>query len=221
MTHLLPPNLLKLFAPRPPLSYARSLGRPADYVKAKGLSGVAAILAQVKEENEGNLVASGAKGEEEGEASEEHFTYAEEVRRQINREEKKKKQVSQFTAAKENCKSNERFSHRLKKTSSAASCIGMNVDTNYFPSRTDKPNEDPEATGDPYKTLFLSRVVSCLFLLTFLLLIQRPISRRRRQRATFDARSRHTARSILSELYETRRAEAEDMHLSYTIARKI
>ncbi|KAG8940230.1 hypothetical protein FRC04_005475 [Tulasnella sp. 424] len=123
MTHLLPPNLLKLFAPRPPLPYVRPLCHAPEAVNPKKLSGVAAILAEVKEQNQNNVIAIG-KGEEEGEAAEETFTLVEEVKRQIHREEKKRKKEAAFIAAKDNY----------------------------------KPQDDLEAVGDPYKTLFISKL---------------------------------------------------------------
>ncbi|KAG8970546.1 hypothetical protein FRC03_006675 [Tulasnella sp. 419] len=127
MTHLLPPNLLKLFAPRPPLPYARPVGRPPNKITDKHLTGVAAILAQVREERTDGLISSGKKeGEDEGEImdEDEKYTYAMEVRRQIYREEKKKKKVELFQNAKDNY----------------------------------KPTEDTQAVGDPYKTLFISKL---------------------------------------------------------------
>ncbi|EIN04979.1 hypothetical protein PUNSTDRAFT_55288 [Punctularia strigosozonata HHB-11173 SS5] len=119
-THLLPPNLLKLFQPRPPLPYARPVDRDIDRVRSKHVDGVAALLSRLQEEslnaqNEG-------KDLEEGE--EPTFTHAEEVKRQILREEKKKAKTDEFKAAKESY----------------------------------KPQEDPEAVGDPYKTLFIARL---------------------------------------------------------------
>ena len=44
-THLLPPNLLKLFAPRPPLPYTRPLDRDIDRVRPKNVGGVGELLA--------------------------------------------------------------------------------------------------------------------------------------------------------------------------------
>lgn len=126
MTHLLPANLLKLFAPRPPLPYIRPLPKSnpqtasgiKDSTIKRHLTGVAAILEQIREENAVNVIASG-KGKaganapadgtgEEGEEvelvdEEDKFTYVEEVKRQIFREEKKKKKVDEFNSAKENC----------------------------------------------------------------------------------------------------------------------
>ena len=101
-THLLPPNLLKLFAPRPPLPYLRPLDRDIDRVRAKNVSGVAAMLAELKEEKTQGMIDSGAgEGMEEGE--EPTFTHAEETKRAIRREERKQKKVEEFKQAKETC----------------------------------------------------------------------------------------------------------------------
>ncbi|KDQ53120.1 hypothetical protein JAAARDRAFT_137454, partial [Jaapia argillacea MUCL 33604] len=128
-THLLPPNLLKLFAPRPPLPYTRPLDRDIDRVRPKAVFGVGPILAQLKEDKTNELISSGidangtgGEGMEEGE--EVGFTWAEETKRAIRREDRKKKRVEEFKAAKENY----------------------------------KPAEDAEAVGDPYKTLFIARL---------------------------------------------------------------
>ncbi|CAE6441674.1 unnamed protein product, partial [Rhizoctonia solani] len=121
MTHLLPPNLLKLFAPRPPLPFVRSVGKDPDKVRSKKVSGVAALLAEIREANERGIVEADDRDREEGE---EKFTYAEEIKRGIYREQRQKRKKEEFQKAKE----------------------------------TYKPADDPEATGDPYKTLFISRL---------------------------------------------------------------
>jgi U1 small nuclear ribonucleoprotein len=124
-THLLPPNLLKLFAPRPPLPYARPVGKDIHRVTSKNVDGVASILARLKEASTATLIAGNGEvgdGMEEGE--EPAFTLAEETKRQIRREERKKKKTEEFKIAKE----------------------------------TYKPADDAEAIGDPYKTLFISRL---------------------------------------------------------------
>ncbi|KAI0324319.1 hypothetical protein GY45DRAFT_1263032 [Cubamyces sp. BRFM 1775] len=126
-THLLPPNLLKLFAPRPPLPYTRPLDKDIDRVRPKNVDGVGPILAQLREARTQGMIDSGnTGGERDGmeEGEEPTFTYAEETKRQIRREERKKKKAEEFQRAKENY----------------------------------KPSEDPEAIGDPYKTLFISRL---------------------------------------------------------------
>ncbi|KZW02864.1 RNA-binding domain-containing protein [Exidia glandulosa HHB12029] len=129
MTHLLPPNLLKLFAPRPPLPYMRPVDRDFGRVKKKQVTGMADMLARVREENAlGTGVGKRPNGEdtnmEEGEEVEEPFTLAEEYRRQVRREERQKQKEEEFQKAK----------------------------ASY------KPSEDPEAVGDPYKTLFIARL---------------------------------------------------------------
>ncbi|CAE7073147.1 unnamed protein product [Rhizoctonia solani] len=124
MTHLLPPNLLKLFAPRPPLPFVRSVGRDPDKVRSKKVSGVAALLAQVREDNERGIVGAGASQTEREEGEEERYTHAEEIKRTIAREQRQRRKKDEFQKAKE----------------------------------TYKPADDPEAIGDPYKTLFISRL---------------------------------------------------------------
>lgn len=101
-THLLPPNLLKLFAPRPPLPYTRPLDRDIDRVRPKHVSGVGPLLAQLQEDRTQGMLSSGdTDGMEEGE--EPAYTHAEETKRAIRREERKKKRTEDFNAAKENC----------------------------------------------------------------------------------------------------------------------
>lgn len=101
-THLLPANLLKLFAPRPPLPWMRPVDRDVDRVSNKNVSGVALILQQLKEANTENLMKEGeADAMEEGE--EPVFTHAEEVKRQIRREQRKARRTEEFKIAKETC----------------------------------------------------------------------------------------------------------------------
>ena len=100
-THLLPPNLLKLFAPRPPLPYQRPVGKDIDRVRSKDVAGVADILARLKEQSTATLLSGEGDAMEEGE--EPTFTLAEETKRQIKREERKKKKTEEFKIAKETC----------------------------------------------------------------------------------------------------------------------
>ena len=101
-THLLPPNLLKLFAPRPPLPYVRPIDRDIDRIRKKEVNGVAAILSQLKEANTESLLNAGTSDAmEEGE--EPVYTHAEETKRQIHREERKAKKTEEFKKAKETC----------------------------------------------------------------------------------------------------------------------
>ena len=101
-THLLPPNLLKLFAPRPPLPYIRPVGRDIDRVAKNTVSGVGSLLEQLREAETAGMLSSGqAPDMEDGE--EPSFTHAEETRRQIRREERKRRREEQFKIAKDTC----------------------------------------------------------------------------------------------------------------------
>ena len=144
-THLLPPNLLKLFAPRPPLPYTRPLDKDIDRVRPKNVDGVGLLLARLREAKTQGMMESGnTGGERDGmeEGEEPSFTYAEETKRQIRREERKKKKAEEFQKAKDNCM-----------------CVFVMRCRMLLTVFADKPAEDPEAIGDPYKTLFISRLV--------------------------------------------------------------
>ncbi len=106
-THLLPPTLLKLFAPRPPLDYIRSVGRDHDRVRPKNISGVADLLRKLKDEKTEGLITAGQDEAKEGnvleEGEEPAFTLAEETKRQMKREERRKKKEELFKTAKDTC----------------------------------------------------------------------------------------------------------------------
>ncbi|TFK28206.1 hypothetical protein FA15DRAFT_584829 [Coprinopsis marcescibilis] len=123
-THLLPPNLLKLFAPRPPLPYARPVDKDIDRIHDKSVTGVADILNRLKEENTDHLFNAANNDDQMEEGEEPIFTHAEDTKRQIRREERRAKKAEQFRIAKDSY----------------------------------KPADDPEAIGDPYKTLFIARL---------------------------------------------------------------
>ncbi|KAI0077255.1 hypothetical protein K474DRAFT_1596364 [Panus rudis PR-1116 ss-1] len=122
-THLLPPNLLKLFAPRPPLPYSRPLDRDIDRVRPKNVEGVGQLLARLREDKTQGMLTSG-EGEAMEEGEEPGYTHAEETKRAIHREERKRKKQEEFKVAKDSY----------------------------------KPADDPQAVGDPYKTLFIARL---------------------------------------------------------------
>jgi hypothetical protein len=126
MTHLLPPNLLKLFNARPSLPYIRPVGRSPNKIQPKTVTGVGELLAQIREDmaiadserdeknakrqkdKDTKMKEEGEEGEDDGgtDASDDDkpaFTYVEEVRRQIRREEKQKKRKEAFEKAKESC----------------------------------------------------------------------------------------------------------------------
>jgi len=100
-THLLPPNLLKLFSPRPPLPWLRPVDKDIYQVRSKNVGGVAHLLNELVESNTASLLAGTTDGMEEGE--EPVFTHAEEIKRQIRREERKARKTEEFKIAKETC----------------------------------------------------------------------------------------------------------------------
>jgi U1 small nuclear ribonucleoprotein 70kDa len=101
-THLLPPNLLKLFAPRAPLPYARPLDKDIDRVTKKNVDGVGSLLLMLRESEALNGdEAQNSDNMEEGE--EPAFTHAEETKRQIRREERKRRKADEFKLAKDGC----------------------------------------------------------------------------------------------------------------------
>ena len=101
-THLLPPNLLKLFAPRPPLPYSRPVDRDIDRIHPKRVDGVAHILAQIKEASHDSIITAGL-GEAMEEGEEPVFTLAEEAKRQVRREQRRAKKAEEFKVAKDSC----------------------------------------------------------------------------------------------------------------------
>ena len=103
MTDRLPPNLLKLFAPRPPLPYARPVDKDINRVSSKKVDGVGQILAQLREAKTAGLFSAAAEGDGMEEGEEPTYTHAEEIKRQIRREERKTLKTEQFKIAKETC----------------------------------------------------------------------------------------------------------------------
>jgi U1 small nuclear ribonucleoprotein len=166
-THLLPPNLLKLFSPRPPLVYTRPVDRDIDRVTKKDVSGVGTILSLLREGAMTGLVNGTPDGMEEGE--EPTYTLAEEIKRQIRREDRKKKRAEEFQKAKDSC-----------------TCISSSSEVYLTEVPTlDKPQEDSQAVGDPYKTLFISRLVCLSSAAIITLADQYPHSTKTQRRMTF------------------------------------
>jgi U1 small nuclear ribonucleoprotein len=94
------------------LPYFRPVDKDITRVTSKNVSGVGALLAQIKEDNTAGLFKDANRdGMEEGE--EPVYTLAEETKREIRREERKKKREDDLVKAKENCQSTvTRVAHR-------------------------------------------------------------------------------------------------------------
>ncbi|KAI5481296.1 hypothetical protein MNV49_004918 [Pseudohyphozyma bogoriensis] len=136
-THLLPPNLLKLFAPRPPLPYLKPTGRDPDFpLKSRARKppslGVADTLALIRDEREANE----AKAAEEGAEGE-----------QEDGEEKKEDGEGMYTLCGE-----EAFKLRVEQRQKDHKERLEQGTKNYNPA------DDEEVMGDPYKTLFVGRL---------------------------------------------------------------
>ncbi|PWN89193.1 RNA-binding domain-containing protein [Acaromyces ingoldii] len=126
MTHQLPPQLLRLFAARPPLSYVPALSTDKDLTARpakthRPLEGVAAFLERVRQEAADKGEATNDVPDENAEGE---LTYAEQTKRDLRREQKTKEKEE-------------------KKKKGLESY---------------DPKSDPEAQGDPFTTLFLSRL---------------------------------------------------------------
>ncbi|KAM5430380.1 hypothetical protein McanMca71_005676 [Microsporum canis] len=109
MTDKLPPNLLALFAPRPPLRYLQPISRAPDDVKPSTISGVAGYLDELKK-------------------------YGEEV---------------PYNATESWLQRKDRLKMEKREQAEKRLAAGL---TEYNPS------EDPQIRGDPFRTLFVSRL---------------------------------------------------------------
>jgi U1 small nuclear ribonucleoprotein len=95
MTAQLPPNLLKLFAPRPPIPYVKPYGPDPNAVHPLKLGGIGELFEQIKAEaaaKEEKRLETG-KDEEDGEVPvvEAKFTLCEEEKRKLRADKKKKR----------------------------------------------------------------------------------------------------------------------------------
>jgi U1 small nuclear ribonucleoprotein 70kDa len=128
--------------------------RDINVVHKKTVSGVAQLLASIREQNDVGLIDQGKKEVEElepgavpsGPEDEGQFTLAEEIKRQIRREEKKKRKGEEFKIAVSTCR---RFPNQSPQAASSPHHL-------TFP---DKPADNSDASGDPYRTLFVARLV--------------------------------------------------------------
>lgn len=101
-----PPNLLKLFAPRPPPPFIKPLGRDPHEPGPNKLDGVADVLKRLHAENEEKLLTEEKTGQgSEAEGKEKGFTLAREYQRQLRREEKKKQKEEYKKDLEKNCQS--------------------------------------------------------------------------------------------------------------------
>ncbi len=210
-----PPALMKLFQPRPPPPFIKPTGPDPDKQGPHALSGVAATLQRLREEEDAKVMTG--EGTEGGEKADNKVKLAKVYEIQANKETKKKQQEEYKRDLEKNCgcTATEREGHAV------AGRLTVSIPA------SDKPSEDPEAVGDPYKTLFIARLVShcgasscsgsaadsrC-----------HPLLRRARKpaRPTSGANLKCTAGSSASASCATRRARARGMRLSCLSGRGI
>ncbi|KAJ4362573.1 hypothetical protein N0V83_010667 [Neocucurbitaria cava] len=131
MTHLLPPMLLNLFAPRPPLRWVE----PTDHAPEKRctpkISGVGQYLQALKEykDNDGYVPSDSWL-----------------QKRDRKKQEQKEKQEKLLTEGINECT-------RSPSTNLAMPALEDDVNKDQ-----DKPSDDPKVQGDAFKTLFVSRL---------------------------------------------------------------
>ncbi|KAI8459744.1 hypothetical protein BY996DRAFT_4575578 [Phakopsora pachyrhizi] len=128
-THQLPPNLLKLFAPRPPLPYCKPLGRDPDVsIHKKHISCVSPLLDRLKLE--------AAQTDEQG----------------FNQDSGKKDPlIEQMPAETLTDSMQVQFERRQEERR-------RRKEERELRQEKYDPKQDSNATGDPYRTLFISRL---------------------------------------------------------------
>ncbi|KAI9628177.1 hypothetical protein KEM48_011758 [Puccinia striiformis f. sp. tritici PST-130] len=150
-THQLPPNLLKLFAPRPQLPYCKPLGRDPDVsIDKKHISCVSPLLDRLKLEAAIPMKMASIRKME---------------RRSLGRSDapdSDRLDASQIRTSSEELVGEEEKLGRRRVLVVLSLLLFFGKRSSSFLSSpeisTDDPKEDPNATGDPYRTLFISRL---------------------------------------------------------------
>jgi U1 small nuclear ribonucleoprotein 70kDa len=159
MTALLPPNLLRLFAPRPPTLYLGALGKDVTDRGPNKLKGVSNLVHRIREEADDAEVAGGM--EVDGESSKPVEQKKEEKRGKKGKRRAVKMKDDEISRkgviGQEAVKM--RKEERIKRLEANKKIAEENCNvTDIVLMKTDKPQDDENAVGDPYKTLFVSRL---------------------------------------------------------------
>ncbi|ODO09736.1 hypothetical protein I350_01952 [Cryptococcus amylolentus CBS 6273] len=164
MSHLLPPNLLRLFAPRPHPPFLKPLTRDERSRGPNKLSGVAHLAQRIKEEAEDAEVKLGmevAEKEKAAQASEDvKPDVADAVKeegedgevKEVVEESGKKRKKAKDKIAEMGVIGEEAVKMRKELRKKRQEEYKKNAEKTY------KPQDDPSAIGDPYKTLFIARL---------------------------------------------------------------
>ena len=192
MTALLPPNLLKLFAPRPQPHFLKPLSKDERQRGPDRLVGCAHLAQRIHEEAEDAEVKQGmgdqpatipeANGDgEKGEVKDEAMGIVEEGEEAQAEGKKKKKKgdkpkvpkkdkIAELGVVGQEARKMRREARKIRqeeyKKNAEKNCEIDLTPLGFLDARLtdclseDRPQDDENASGDPYKTLFISRLVS-------------------------------------------------------------
>ncbi|ADV20185.1 U1 small nuclear ribonucleoprotein 70kDa [Cryptococcus gattii Ru294] len=160
MSHLLPPNLLKLFAPRPQPPFLKPLTRDERIRGPNNLGGVAGLAKRIKEEAEDAEVKQGMDLNPEKALDEQK---EENVKTELKQDgedgevaedsgKDRKKKTARDKIAEMGIIGEEAVKLRKELRKKRQEEYKKSAEANY------KPQDDAQAIGDPYKTLFISRL---------------------------------------------------------------
>ncbi|OCF40467.1 U1 small nuclear ribonucleoprotein 70kDa [Kwoniella heveanensis CBS 569] len=173
MSHLLPPNLLRLFAPRPQPPFLKPLTKDERVRGPNKLQGVAELVTRLREEAEDAEVRQGMDaGDDQQQQDKPQTSTADEenvleggsklngaegedgeVKPQASDEKKAVTKGKKRDIVKEmGLIGQEAIKMKRELRKKRQEEYKKNLEKNY------KPNDDPNAVGDPYKTLFISRL---------------------------------------------------------------
>jgi U1 small nuclear ribonucleoprotein 70kDa len=186
-SHLLPPQLLRLFAPRAPLPYLKPVGRDPD-VPLKSLArkpptlGVYDTLKLIREEKEAAENKAFEKGENpDGEDEVKPVNGKQDLKEEgedkngakVVKKESKEDDLITTLPVNERIKARRELRRKKQEKdlvegikncmyhhSTLTCCRGPSFSSPASPvdPQTDNPAEDEEIVGDPYKTLFVARL---------------------------------------------------------------
>ncbi|CAK9785430.1 RNA-binding domain-containing protein [Cutaneotrichosporon oleaginosum] len=150
MTALLPPNLLRLFAPRPPVPYLKPLAKDDRDRGPDRLAGISGVVKRLREEAEEKAYKDGLEGKPtEAEGKEET---GDEAAAKMDVDEKPKRKKDPIAAA--GVIGQEAVKMRREARAKRQAAYKKDAEASW------DPTHDPKVMGDPYKTLFISRLSS-------------------------------------------------------------
>ena len=251
MTALLPPNLLRLFAPRAQPPFLKPLTKSESVRGPNKLTGCAELVKRIREEAEEAEYAEGLKDRPEtksektginGDADPESKRRKGEPQKEdgmeVDEPEKQDEEIDGERRKKKGKGKGKQQPKRKKDAIAEAGIIGQEAVKMRREARAkrkeqyekdlekncelpryercakliclpDRPQDDPNATGDPYKTLFISRLVSFLHLNEFTADVCCSLGKP--QRTTCKRSLKSMAPSRRSTSFEIARARARTM----------